>query len=144
MKQTKETLTNEESQELMNLGIPFYCATIFRTEVPARVCGYRDDHLFTLNNLLNLLPLMIQINSKNYFLQLTPWIGDFKNPIDDEYKEIDNYLKDRSKKGFWSAGYADCGWYFLDSQFQYEQLIDCLFDLVKWCIETGYIKPEEL
>lgn len=142
MKQEKDKLTIEESQELINLGIPWHYSTIFRTDVPARVVGYHDTHIFTFNNLLSLLPLMIQLENRNLILTLIPWVGNIDNKEKDAYEEIEDYFNGVGE-GYWVAGYSDNGYFRTCSpEFAKEELIDAVFELVKWCLKEGYIKPE--
>lgn len=116
----KDRLTVEESEELINLGIPWYYATILRTEVPSRSCGFRDVHFFTLTNLLDLIPKVIRIENKKYFFILQT-------------------LSENLNTGLWISGYADTE-RNINPNFKSEQPIDAITQVVKWCLEKGYLK----
>lgn len=141
---TRDRLTIEESQELINLGIPWHYATIIRTEVPARVVGFRDEYVFTLTNLLDLIPKVIKIKDRWAFFILQGLPGDLKEDEDKdepEDKALEEYCEGKNS-GFWISGYSDGGGYIRNNFpiFAAFQPIEAIFKLVKWCLMLGYIK----
>lgn len=141
----KNELTIEESQELINLGIPWHYSTILRTEVPARTAGFHDTHIFTLSNLLDLIPKVIKIGNRWAFFILQALPGNLNTPEEDENenKVLEEYCEGKNP-GFWISGYAD-GMGYIRSNFpgfEAEEPIEAVVRVIKWCLEKGYLKFE--
>lgn len=117
----KTQLTKEQSQHLIDLGVPKEKASIFRISCDVRVTGYRDEYLFTLQNLLEILPKYLEykvdetIGAANF---VTQWNNRFL------HYEAGYDLYDMWNKSHYCA----------------IELIDSLYELLCWTIENGYLK----
>lgn len=141
----KDRLTIGESQELLNLGIPWYYATIIRTEVPARVVGFRDEYVFTFTNLFSLIPKIIKIEDNWAFFTLQGIPGNLNNTEESSDEEDISGYCEGVNQGYYIGGYGDGFGYIKDDYpcFSSEEPIDILFSLIKWIIEEEYIKFDE-
>lgn len=111
----KEYLTSKESQKLFDLGIPLESASIFRTDCPARVVGFRDEHLFSIKNLIDLIPKAIEEHDTIYNFRM-----------EYSYQEKEWYV------GHYVYGICaqnDFSW----QGFHAPELIDALYQLIIWC-----------
>lgn len=121
MAQIKTVLNDKQSQELLTLGIqPCQAYTWHLGNNPE----LRKEHLFNQDDLLRLLP---------------PCVPD---PIRPDTQ--DNYLKMERTRHGWRAGYFDQ--YEVPHEcFEEPELIDALFELIKWVISKDWIGylPEE-
>lgn len=113
----KTELTVEQSQRLFSLGIPLEKASIFRTDCPARVAGFRDEHLFTIKDLVELVPKVVE-----------------------DYEQVFNFRMEYfSSCNEWYVGHYIYG-ICLQSDFSWQgfhspELIDALYKLIVWCKE---------
>lgn len=117
----KTKLTAEQSQRLFSLGIPIWKASIFRADCPARVVGFRDEHLFTIKDLIELIPKVIE-----------------------DYEQVFNFRMEYFNfNNEWYVGHYIYG-ICLQSNVSWQgfhsaELIDALYELIEWCIEQGEI-----
>lgn len=131
----KRKLTREESQHLIDLGIPKEKASAFEYigELEWDICdNYLDNPInekapiFTTDDLLEILPEEIEVEDK----ELKDWcnldIQIYRESVDVSYNT-------------WSdCGYGSC--WLGTPYFSRKELIDALYRLVCWCVENKYIK----
>lgn len=81
---------------------------------------YEDVPTFTLQEILDSLPLIIEHNSDKYELRIKRMVfaGGVKYAVLYEEQEYIN-------------------WYIMQS---YENLIDAAYEMLCWCIENGFVK----
>ena len=131
----KTTLTPEESQRLIALGVDpdLASATRYTISETEEYCGYKreitvtygyiDNYLsansiFTLTDILSILPKEIEIDGKKENL----------NIVMDNFGALVGYPKFHEKHG--------CA-------FVTPELIDALYQLLIWAIEKGYVKTNK-
>lgn len=110
----KTELTTEQSQHLIELGVPANKASMTSNQLHGD--PYYNDYyqcIFTLTDLLEILPKEI---------------GKPYAPEDKENLVV-FWLDD-----VWTAAYA------MIREFYAEELIDALYELTVWCIENGHLK----
>lgn len=114
----KTELTIQQSEHLIKLG------------VPKEIASVKEDMygpaLFTLTDLLEILPKVIEVkdinqyneeyNCKAYIYQ--EWIGKYEVGYKIPTLTLVNYI----------------------DKFHSEELIDALYELTVWCIENGHLK----
>ena len=105
----KTQLTEEQSQHLIDLGVPKEKASIKQ--------DIYGPALFTLTDLLEILPKEIEYNDSLYFLHIQ-----------------------RLRFGIYSMKYENYSGEYLRSNFIHnKEFIDALYELTVWCIENKYI-----
>lgn len=127
----KTQLTKEQSQHLIDLGVPKEKASEFGIDdysssspINGGLIIYGDDYpIFTLTDLLEILPKEIDLK------------------FSDE-RIAHSYFKITVYKNEWIASYE----FYEPVQGAYtvkkEELIDSLYELCVWCLENGYLKFE--
>ena len=106
----KTQLTKEQSQHLIDLGVPKEKAS---DKISYGFLGY--DPIFTLTDLLEILPKEIELDRKpKHFAQLNILYRFEKWLV--EYQDITLSVKIK------------------------EELIDSLYELCVWCLENNYLK----
>lgn len=128
----KTQLTNEQSQHLIDLGVPKEKASAVHitkygeaiTDKVGNVLSTNNEQypIFTLTDLLEILPKEIEGRYINHSLCM-------------------NYGCDmpESEHNLWFVYYDDLN----DLEPKYaEELIDSLYKLCVWCLEQGYLKFE--
>lgn len=121
----KNELTVEQSAKLIERGISKEKASAIKEwSDDVSQWTHRGDPIFTLADLLGLLPKGICCEGLWIKLRITSWIDE---P--------------------WFAGYENqVGAYVTPNKapFSNDELIDALYELVLWCIDNRYINPIEL
>lgn len=111
------SLTKEQSQHLIDLGVPKEKAS---EKVHVKIEnseGYNWFPIFNLIDLLNILPKTLEEDPEIYF-----------------------HLRMTSRIDEWVVGYYNFGVpYFYDKVFHREELIDALYDLAVYCLEWKVI-----
>ena len=109
----KTELTKEQSQHLIDLGVPKEKASEFEP------FDKQDDgvFIFTLTDLLKILPKEIKTED-NIYRQTMLW-GGFSYFVGYRIHDTDRWL------------FQIC---------LTKELIDALYELTIWCIENGYLK----
>lgn len=113
----KTKLTKEQSQHLIDLGVPKEKASIKKIEeirIVKNTEVYDWCYQFTLNDLFEILPEYLK--------------GDTWGLIDKIMMRHDK------KSGWWWAGYNG------NAHFASNEPIDALYKLTVWCIKNGYLK----
>lgn len=121
----KTELTAEQSQHLFSLGIPIWKASIFRSDCPARVVGYIDEHLFTLNDLIKLVPKTLE-----YFDHIYNFRMEYSTNDKEWY--VGHYI-------YGMCAQSGLSW----GGFHSAELVDALYKLIEWCIEQGEINEHD-
>lgn len=113
-----DTLTMEQTQHLIGLGVPEDKATIFRMGCLARTVGFRDCYFFTLANLFPMMPHHIHKDGYDYYLMLTA--------TDD---------------GEWEASYYS--WILeipaADIECHGKTRAEAIYQLMVWCLENKHL-----
>ena len=111
----KTELTTEQSQYLIELGVPIVNATILGELYELEDGSWDYQRLFSLTDLLEILPKEIEIDNKKYGL----------------------FTEFNSQYAF--AYYYSVNTTSLGCQ-RKEEFIDALYELTIWCIENGHLK----
>lgn len=120
----RETLTREQTDYLFSLGIPEHCATRV-TEVFE--CGTRHtrfDRLFTVTDLLRIMPKVIQYEDKTCELDMRYFQGEW----------LIRYIASGKAHGYaWAekAAYKT-------------EIADALYGNIVELIEENYLDPQKL
>lgn len=117
----KTQLTKEQSQHLIDLGVPKEKASIRHIELTLE-----EYQVFNLTDLLGILPKEIEYKEEIFSLMC---------PIDITYG-----IDTSEDPNVWVASYDDYGETGFESQFCHKELIDSLYELCVWTIENGYLK----
>ena len=114
----KTTLTVEESQRLIELGVDPKLASY--TDVVADESGnhYVEKLVFSLTDLLSILPKEVKIHRDGDTLSMIYHCGQ------------------------WRVGYTNCAEYCNHTKVAPE-LIDALYQLLVWCLDHKIIKLKE-
>ena len=112
----KTELTTEQSNHLIELGIPEDWASLCEQAFDD---GYRKNPIFTLDDLLKILPKEIELTDRIYNLDIVFW----SNEVMGIYN-IGAMFPIMIKKG--------------------NELIEVLYELTVWCLENNYLKFEQL
>ena len=107
----KTKLTTEQSKHLIELGVPEEKAT--RVEFYG---AYKTNPIFTLTDLLDILPKEIEPKNGNACLEI-------------------QMFNDTCCVSYEYTGHGGCKAYF-----DADELIDALYELVVWCIENSHLK----
>lgn len=133
----KSLLTAEESAKLIELGVSPERASEIKVEVkePSRgcpniYCSEVKHPIFTLADILDILPKEIEVDSPN---------ADKGIDIEDCYLCTQwcmngDYADNHQWCAFYTPGFqliGDC---------TAPELIDALYSLLLWCLEKGYVK----
>lgn len=117
----KTTLTIKQSAELIRRGVSEGIVTTRIPKVNGRGFIVEYSPIFTLTDLLSLLPKVI--NNGNFYLDFSYGYGD------------------------WTASYIlwdDCdeGTYIRDTQGEKtaKELVDALYELLLWCLYNNHVK----
>lgn len=115
----KTTLTAEQSAELIKLGVDKDKASLMQDDDRGR-WPYPSVPIFTLADILGLLPKELMIDGVTYYLNMLcmeTWVANYINAVGDDY----------------ATG-------ILHST---TELIDALYNLLLWCLDNNLIKPTE-
>lgn len=132
----KTELTKEQSQHLIDLGVPEKMASSELVESMEQVYGDKPRiKIFTQTDLLEMLPKVIRIDAKDEFEYLTKRIGCNGNRPYYQTIKYNFYEK-------WTISYEcdnslNCGCL---EYFVAEECIDALYNMAVWCIKNGFIK----
>ena len=120
----KTELTTEQSQHLIELGVPIkYCTgEVYAKQLLTPNGGVIEYKLFTLADLLGILPNKILYNHDDCFLMI----------IRDVYGNYTVGYAFETFDGPIFCNYCEFG----------GELIDALYELTVWCLENGYIKKD--
>lgn len=110
----KNCLSIEQSAELIKRGVS-------KDKASRRTPDYHDTPIFTLADILGLLPKGVIHNGISCKLRITSW---YDEPYFVGYEN-------QTSKYIMGNPY--------DAPFSAEELIDALFDLLLWTIDNGYI-----
>ncbi len=121
----KTQLTAEQSAKLIELGVSPERASEIKVEVkessrgcPNIYCSEVKRPIFTLTDILDILPKEIRHNSCTYKLNIDyPPIGMVAARYNTEWDDLDSLTGCLCK-----------------------ELIDALYSLLVWCLEKGYVK----
>ena len=121
----KQTLTKEQSQRLIELGVSTEKASSFISNDVSysEVADGKPNYFsptFTIGDLLNILPKEITRNEVVFKISISGFLQ------------------------FWNIGYYDDFTKLLLFSANGEELIDILLETAIWCIDNGYIKTEKL
>lgn len=123
----KTELTKEQSQRLIELGVPSSSASMTSNQIERGEVYYNDyyQEIFTLPDLLEILPKEIEDEE---------WYGVYKLALTIKYtphhKYVACYSYDKNG-GLWIND---------ESYFHAEELIDALYELCIWVLKNGQIK----
>ena len=118
----KTQLTAEQSAKLIELGVSSLRASeIKEYDDEVSRWTHRGDPIFTLIDILNILPKEIKRSNYNSYT--------FSIVADNHYWNVEYR--------YWRGDYAENDTLAL---FESEELIDALYSLLVWCLEKGYVK----
>lgn len=115
----KTTLTAEQSAELIKHGVDKDKASLMQDDDRGR-WPYPSVPIFTLADILGLLPKELMIDGVTYYLNMLcmeTWVANYINAVGDDY--VTGILHSTT------------------------ELIDALYNLLLWCLDNNLIKPTE-
>lgn len=113
----KDRLTAEQSARLIELGVDPSKASD-NTEIGAWADSEYGKPIYTLSNLLSLLPKEIKADGITYHLNI-----DYPPILQVAARYITEYSEEECLKGMMC-----------------DNLIDCLYELLIWCVKEKFVK----